>query len=1637
MQIAKMRSSRLYTLFALGFLVCGCLLTAQPALGQSDVSGFVGVPPFSTWSQGQIDGVNLGNLDVHLSIPLVHKAGRGMDFNLALNYDSTIWESKTGGTIANPTYTWTPYSSSYYGWSGMNSGSVFGYILFKSPHDTVGRCTGTYTVYDDFVYVDPSGASHPVDGILVYPAVNNCASTSGTYQVKDGSGYTINLAAGPGGLSGSVTDRSGDTIQPPVVLGTSVSVAALPGGAASIADSNGNNIATTDGTTYTDTLGMTVLTKTSTTAGGQPVSDVYAYTGPNGTPEQVAVSYSVIPVATAFGCDVIEANLGGANAPALITSIALPDGSSYGFKYEPTPGMTGYVTGRLAEIDLPTGGKIQYAYDGEHDGLQCWDGSTSGLTRTTSDGVWTYSRNSAGSQTTVTDPGGNQTVYTFIDGFETQSLTYQGQAGSNVLLQSTVTCYNGNFDNGTAFTCATGGLTGATGFTDPITQQDIYTTLPGGKTSLQETVYNTYGLPVSVAQYDYGQTPGVAPSVYPLHTIVTAYDGTSPSIHDRPSCVGVANGLASSCSDADIQLTQYYNYDMHGNVGSITKSVGANASLTTSYTYYSTGLVNTATDVNGTQTTYSYGDCNNSYLTSTTTNTSSGSLTTSETWDCGAGVVTSATDANGKSTSYSYKNPTDPFGRPTSVTDPLGNTTYYSYSPTTMEAALTFNGGNSAVDTLSTVDGLGRMSLSQRRQAPGFFSFDSVQYAYGWQTSGNTAGAFSRQYLPYQGSPGAYTTTQKDALGRTVGVVDAGGGSAAYGYAQNDVMQALEPAPAGENAKQRQMEYDGLGRLTSVCEVTKASGSGTCGQSSPQQGYSTRYAYAGTTMTVTQNAQSSAPQTRSYTYDMVGRLISESNPETGTISYVYDSDATCGSYPGDLVKRVDNSGSFTCYSYDNLHRLTRVVFLAMSPSLAPPYKCFVYDAAIAVPGLGKTTANVNGRLAEAYTSSVDCLNMSKLTDLLFSYDADGNVVEVFESTPNSGGYYDVAVQYWANGALESLSGVGLPSLTFGADGEGRINSVKASSGQNPVSNVSYNAAGQATGVTYGSGDSDSFVYDPNTGRLLQYAYYVGATCQPVVGTMNWNANGSLGSLGTLNPFNSSGTDFCSYGYDDLSRITNASCVGGWGQGFTYDAFGNITKGELFETSTGATFQPTGYNSANQPLGVGMSFDGNGNLTGELGRSYTWYADGTVATIGNISLTYDAMGRQVEQGSGGNYTQTVYGPGGQKLALMNGQTLQKAFVPLPGGATAVYTSVPVSGETTEVELSYYRHPDWLGSSRFASTPTQTMYSSTSYGPFGEAYNGEGATDLSFTGMNADTVPDLYDFMYRKYSPVQSRWISPDPSGLQAVDTTNPQSWNRYAYVLNNPLRSVDADGLDGEMKTDDSGGGDSTYSDNYLLFLDAYTQFMLSTRGAPQSQDSLDDSSTGCDPGTDASVTDNSDDDSSMGANDLNGTGGIGPGDGIVNAHAGGGFLRFGRAGGGFVPYYSHGGGGSFRIRRQAAGQPGQSTQQSQSSQSGQSGQSGQSCKSPTKQQQDQQILDECEAEAKAAAGPLVTGQSAKTAILSGGITLLLPGGTVLKVLRGAGVGLVSSAAVKGIDYVSTYYACLQTHGIPAVIPHGP
>ena len=65
----------------------------------------------------------------------------------------------------------------------------------------------------------------------------------------------------------------------------------------------------------------------------------------------------------------------------------------------------------------------------------------------------------------------------------------------------------------------------------------------------------------------------------------------------------------------------------------------------------------------------------------------------------------------------------------------------------------------------------------------------------------------------------------------------------------------------------------------------------------------------------------------------------------------------------------------------------------------------------------------------------------------------------------------------------------------------------------------------------------------------------------------------------------------------------------------------------------------------------------------------------------------------------------------------------------------------------------------------------------------------------TGKERDSETGLDYFGARYFSGAQGRFTSPDPKLLTARHLVNPQKWNKYAYVLNNPLVLIDPDGLE--------------------------------------------------------------------------------------------------------------------------------------------------------------------------------------------------------------------------------------------------
>jgi hypothetical protein len=288
-------------------------------------------------------------------------------------------------------------------------------------------------------------------------------------------------------------------------------------GTGTVTDPNGNQLTVSSGN-YHDTLWTTGNPATLAVSGsGTPSSPtVYTYQSPNGA-KTYTVNYTAKTVRTNFGCSGYTDY--GPTAVNLVSSISMPDGTSYSFTYEPTYGYSGDVTGRLASVTLPTGGTISYTYGtGGTSLINCSDGGGNLMTRTTPDTgtySWVYSRDitSGITSTTVGSPMGDSFAYFFSGTLETQR-TVKDVTGTQVL--QAITCYNGNTTS-----C------GSASVTLPITQITATTTV-GSRTVKRNTNINAYGLPTEVDEYDWGAST-------PMRKTITAYNyNTSCGVTNHP-----------------------------------------------------------------------------------------------------------------------------------------------------------------------------------------------------------------------------------------------------------------------------------------------------------------------------------------------------------------------------------------------------------------------------------------------------------------------------------------------------------------------------------------------------------------------------------------------------------------------------------------------------------------------------------------------------------------------------------------------------------------------------------------------------------------------------------------------------------------------------------------------------------------------------------------------------------------------------------------------------------------------------------------------------------------------------------------------------------------------------------------------
>lgn len=1367
------------------------------------------------------DGLNLQTLQPVISIPIRSKTGP-IPFSASFSASPSctvdigsgfFWDCGPNIGGANP--------------DALSVSSNLGWELIPGNVQTAVCSGNNVNQYYDWYVGDVSGNSwHPLSSSLALDATGCAGSISGT--TLDGSGFTVSATTTWNGstmsMSGTITDKFGNvgSFSGAILSGT----APAPVPVSTTTDPFSNTLTySVSGLTakYVDALNPSGYAAEAVTNSSGITSAKYL--DATGTTQNVTQNTTNTHITSNFGCSTITDESG---LPATVVSgFSFPDGTSTTFSYESVQSNT--ITGRISSIQLRTGGTVQFTYGN----MDCtWyrplSVSTVGADGTTTH-VVSVSGSNAASTTTVRDPGGNKTIYNFTGYTKAQTVLGSSPSLTNIpvltevrkyqntgtvssptdtLLTTDTYCYNGNTTS-----CSTAAVS------YPVTEIQV-THLINGMSNSSKTVTfidggptggcgsgtaNCYGNVTEVDIYDFG---GSTPKV----KTITAYGSTSGS------------GGSTTCTSIGSSI--------FGKPCYVETEMGSNTVAMTNYKYNSTGATTDRYDLttgsNYLHTTYSpnsngtvasvtlpsTGTISYTYSVSTGCPSSGSGLlptkvsvtpVTGDTWssstsyECNGGTVTGTSDPNSNASTIAYN---DSMFRLSSVADPYSFTYTPCYgtlsggtctaSGTSISGSSTkFNSNNSQLISNKVVDTFGRPITTQVGQGPSASNFDTVSTSYGWGGTNSTNQMVSIS-APCTATSGANCSSyphsiQYDPLGRPINEATTSFETVATTYTQNDVLSVLSPAPTGENNKQTQSEYDGLGRLTSTCDISATvSGKVSCGQATgTASGIVTTISYssgaASQTVTSTRGSES-----RTATSDALGRITSENYPETAGTNFTYTYDATATAtcswtttpnLAGHLALSKDPNGNNLCYSYDAIGRVTQV------NANGTNCRHYYYDNSSGYSGTiptGVSVANNLGQMVEAATDT--CASNTLVTDEWFSYDKNGRMTDLWEYTPVKTTYYHTSLTYYPNGTPNTLT---MPTqstaITYGLDGEGRFYSAKLGT-ENLVSSATYDNADAPLNIAIGSStstDADAYTYDTNE-NMKTYSFTAGGLTNSA--SLTWNGNNTLGSLAITDGFNSANTQTCAMSYDDLARIVGDNCGTVYADTYSYDQYDNLNK-------SGSNSWSATYNTNNQYTTIGATYDSNGDLTYD-GSSYKYTYDGfgKVSKVENsggstlFTMTYDAFGRVVANGATtSNIKEILYSPLGTTV-LVSG-SLYDSYISMPGGGLLSYNG-----------SAAYFHNDWLGSARVESTIATSGNGSLvfdeSFSPYGDEYNAYGTgtgNPTVFAGDTSEAASSLlYETPNRELSPPQSRWLSPDPAR---------NGWNLYAYGTN-PNTFIDPSGLGG-------------------------------------------------------------------------------------------------------------------------------------------------------------------------------------------------------------------------------------------------
>jgi RHS repeat-associated protein len=774
---------------------------------------------------------------------------------------------------------------------------------------------------------------------------------------------------------------------------------------------------------------------------------------------------------------------------------------------------------------------------------------------------------------------------------------------------------------------------------------------------------------------------------------------------------------------------------------------------------------------------------------------SSSPFTTSTVYDATTGLALTTTDINGQMTTFEYD---DPLLRTTRVIAPNGRQTITEYGAGT-SASTRWARVRTQIDetkwseATSRYDGVGRTYLTEKQDSDGDV-FTETEF--------DVMGRVKRSTNPYRsGEAKQWTTPQYDDLGRTTKVVSPDGDDIGmiYGLSTGGVIGTTKTV-VDQTGRERSGISDALGNMTRVYEGPVAIN------------LFTDYVFdtAGNLRRTVQGEQS-----RYFLYDSLGRILFSKQPELDVNPLFAATDPVTNNSAWSTKFTYDNNSNITTTTdsrniaitgtYDRLNRLVSRDYSDSTPDVN-----FFYDGT----GLGPVPNFSNGKTTKISSTVSETRNTS--------FDLMGRLLSseqrtTAEQIAGTEAPYTFSYAYNLSGAVvEQTYPTGrVVRQTLNADGElSQVRSRKTSSQgfATYAASFSYNSSGALLKMQLGNGRWESAEYDPKRMQVTMMGLGVTPDTQNLFRLeFGYNSDGQLDNNGALRlqriivPAAGNTPSFTavqSYYYDFLNRLSSAEetvqGVQTWKQTFDYDRYGN-RRFNAYGTTTlndcaPSVCNPTINTSNNRfSAGQGYSYDSGGSVTRDAGGQ---------------RFNYDAENHQKEFFTAANQTSTpdaTYHYDGQnrRVKKIVGSEVTIFVYDALGRLAAEYSTTVASAQDAKVS---YLMADHLGSSRVITDQYGRVVSRKDFAAFGDEIitpqrvggaggNGYDPPNIrqDYTGYERDAESDLEFAQARYYSSSHGRFTSVDPMTASAT-IKNPQTFNRYSYVINSPYQFVDPLGL---------------------------------------------------------------------------------------------------------------------------------------------------------------------------------------------------------------------------------------------------